>query len=345
MHTAPEMDGPQPDEAAQSPSAEAQEQHSAPEAVSPDVEAKSLLGGPHEQTQPQDPWAEGDKLFEIKKPNKLKMKKRMQAKRPETKSAQASQTEGAPLAPNPEPRTGDSQNTHGSGDRNIALPELPEEASFSLEEEARVAEGRKAKQRQEMQWETEKAMRQKERERERAKEQRAKELDKLRLKSKPLWAIQKEALKEKFPEGWKPRKRLSPDALEGIRALHQQFPDMFTTEVLGKRFEVSPEAIRRILRSKWQASAEEEEDRQRRWYNRGLKVWEQYAAVGKKPPKKWRDAGIAMRAWGGLEPWDMEGEERERPAGPEDLVEEYDEAEMEKRRRMKTQRKLAKNLM
>ncbi|MCV5164004.1 hypothetical protein OFB65_27020, partial [Escherichia coli] len=40
---------------------------------------------------------------------------------------------------------------------------------------------------------------------------------------------QKNALKEKFPEGWKPLKKLSPDALEGIRALHKQFPEEYTT--------------------------------------------------------------------------------------------------------------------
>ncbi|KAJ1299931.1 hypothetical protein OPQ81_005372 [Rhizoctonia solani] len=68
------------------------------------------------------------------------------------------------------------------------------------------------------------------------------------LQESTAWAIQKDALKKKFPEGWAPRKRLSPDALNGIRALHQQFPDMYTTETLANKFEVSPEAIRRILK-------------------------------------------------------------------------------------------------
>lgn len=106
------------------------------------------------------------------------------------------------------------------------------------------------------------------------------------------WRIQKEALKEKFPEGWRPRKRLSPDALEGIRALHVQFPAQYTTEVLAKNFEVSPEAIRRILRSKWTPSPEEEIDRQERWFNRGKTIWSQMAALGKKPPRRWRREGI-----------------------------------------------------
>ncbi|KAL2265727.1 hypothetical protein VTJ83DRAFT_6827 [Remersonia thermophila] len=109
---------------------------------------------------------------------------------------------------------------------------------------------------------------------------------------KEPWMIQKEALKKKFPEGWNPRKRLSPDAIVGIRLLHKQFPDEYTTEVLAHKFEMSPEAIRRILRSKWTPTPEEEEDRQRRWFERGKKVWSQWAALGKKPPRKWRAEGI-----------------------------------------------------
>ncbi|KAH7320955.1 hypothetical protein B0I35DRAFT_407975 [Stachybotrys elegans] len=109
---------------------------------------------------------------------------------------------------------------------------------------------------------------------------------------RPDWMIQKEALKQKFPEGWNPQKRLSPDALTGIRALNAQFPDVYTTEALANKFEVSAEAIRRILRSKWQPSAKEEEERQERWFKRGVQVWERKAALGIKPPKKWRREGV-----------------------------------------------------
>ncbi|KAI0153266.1 hypothetical protein GGR57DRAFT_468170 [Xylariaceae sp. FL1272] len=110
--------------------------------------------------------------------------------------------------------------------------------------------------------------------------------------TKENWQIQKAALKEKFPEGWKPRKRLSPDALDGIRALHSQFPQQYTTEVLAKHFEISPEAIRRILKSKWSPSPEEDQNRQERWHNRGKNIWSHMAELGKKPPRKWRAEGI-----------------------------------------------------
>ncbi|KAH6999805.1 hypothetical protein EDB80DRAFT_650904 [Ilyonectria destructans] len=108
----------------------------------------------------------------------------------------------------------------------------------------------------------------------------------------PTWKTQKAALKEKFPDGWQPRKRLSPDALAGIRALNAQFPDTYTTSTLASRFEVSPENIRRILKSSWQPSTDEEKDRQDRWFRRGMKVWDHQAALGMKPPRKWRLEGI-----------------------------------------------------
>ncbi|KAI1471059.1 uncharacterized protein F4812DRAFT_412597 [Daldinia caldariorum] len=111
------------------------------------------------------------------------------------------------------------------------------------------------------------------------------------VKKEP-WQIQKEALKEKFPEGWAPRKRLSPDALDGIRALHAQFPEEYTTPVLARKFEVSVEAIRRILRTRWRPNPDEEVERQERWFKRGKNIWTQMAALGTKPPRKWRREGI-----------------------------------------------------
>lgn len=112
-------------------------------------------------------------------------------------------------------------------------------------------------------------------------------------REKEHWRIQKEALKTKLGgEAWNPRKRLSPDAIEGIRALNAQFPDQYNTATLAAQFAVSPEAIRRILKSKWRPNPEEEEDRKARWFNRGKKVWERYSELGLHPPKKWRMEGV-----------------------------------------------------
>jgi hypothetical protein len=126
----------------------------------------------------------------------------------------------------------------------------------------------------------------------------------------PDWRIQKEALKQKFPDGWRPRKRLSPDALAGIRALNAQYPDIYTTAALSAKFEVDPEAIRRILKSKWQPSEEEETKRLQRWQKRGAQIWETKAALGIKPPKQWRQEGITRDpSW---HAWRRKVAERER---------------------------------
>ena len=107
------------------------------------------------------------------------------------------------------------------------------------------------------------------------------------------WQVQKSALSEKFgSSGWSPRKRLSPDSLEGIRALHAQYPDKFTTSVLADQFKVSPEAVRRILKSKWRPNEKEEEERRERWNKRGMTIWAQMNELGVKPPRKWRDQGV-----------------------------------------------------
>ncbi|KAL4803580.1 required for respiratory growth protein 9, mitochondrial [Aspergillus unguis] len=94
------------------------------------------------------------------------------------------------------------------------------------------------------------------------------------------WLIQKEALKKKFPQGWAPIKKLSPDAMDGIRHLHHVSPDQFTTAVLAEEFKVSPEAIRRILKSKWRPSGEEQDKRQQRWEKRHDRIWGHMSELG-----------------------------------------------------------------
>lgn len=40
--------------------------------------------------------------------------------------------------------------------------------------------------------------------------------------------------------------------MDGLRTLHRHDPDSFTTPVLAEKFKISPEAVRRILKSRWQ---------------------------------------------------------------------------------------------
>ena len=104
------------------------------------------------------------------------------------------------------------------------------------------------------------------------------------------WQLQVNALKRKFPSGWQPRKRLSPDAVEGIQALHARDPHRNSTPVLAEHFEVSPEVIRRILKSKWKPSEEEQDLRRQRWERRGQRIWSDMAEKGIKPPRRWQTA-------------------------------------------------------
>jgi hypothetical protein len=116
--------------------------------------------------------------------------------------------------------------------------------------------------------------------------------------------VQKEALKEKLRgEAWNPRKKLSPDTMEGIRHLNITQPDKFTTPVLAEHFKVSPEAIRRILKSKWRPSDEEYEARMERWNKRGERIWSNLVEMGVKPPKKWREMGVGRAQNGEVPRW------------------------------------------
>ena len=107
------------------------------------------------------------------------------------------------------------------------------------------------------------------------------------------WQIQKSALNAKLSsQPWNPRKRVSPDTLSGIRALHASDPTTYTTPLLSQHFQISPDAVRRILKSKWQPSEQEVEKRMERWERRGVRKWEEMAAQGQKPPRKWREMGV-----------------------------------------------------
>ena len=70
------------------------------------------------------------------------------------------------------------------------------------------------------------------------------------------WKRHRAVLKEAYPNGWSPPKKLSREAMDGLRILHAQNPDVFTTPILASKFRISPEAVRRILKSKWEPTRE-----------------------------------------------------------------------------------------
>lgn len=85
----------------------------------------------------------------------------------------------------------------------------------------------------------------------------------------PAWQVQKLALARKYPDGWSPMTKLSHEAQEGLRLLHAADPTRFDISVLSRRFRISPESVRRILKSKWrptEAEAQRKNERARKAY-------------------------------------------------------------------------------
>ncbi|KAJ2390884.1 Required for respiratory growth protein 9 mitochondrial, partial [Coemansia sp. RSA 2559] len=78
-----------------------------------------------------------------------------------------------------------------------------------------------------------------------------------RLKDGSLepWQRRKIELKLKLKgEGWSPAKKLATSSMEKIRLLNAEFPEVWTMQRLSKQFKVSQEAVRRILKSRFQPS-------------------------------------------------------------------------------------------
>lgn len=95
----------------------------------------------------------------------------------------------------------------------------------------------------------------------------------------PSWKKQTLALKQKFNgERWNPAKKLSRAEMEGMRVLRDRFPQL-TASDLAERYKVSPEVVRRILKSKWQPTEEEMVRIHERWKRRGERIQELYSST------------------------------------------------------------------
>ncbi|KAJ2557458.1 Required for respiratory growth protein 9 mitochondrial [Coemansia sp. RSA 1933] len=92
---------------------------------------------------------------------------------------------------------------------------------------------------------------------------REKLTEKLNDKSFEPWQRRKIELKLKLKEeGWNPEKKIATSSMEKIRLLNAEFPDVWTMQRLSKQFKVSQEAIRRILKSKFQPSETHTKERE-----------------------------------------------------------------------------------
>ncbi|KAG7448777.1 uncharacterized protein BT62DRAFT_965360 [Guyanagaster necrorhizus] len=66
----------------------------------------------------------------------------------------------------------------------------------------------------------------------------------------------RKAMRKRFPDGWNPPRKISREAMDGLRELHQFDRAKFNTEVLADKFKISPDAVRRILKGRWEPSRE-----------------------------------------------------------------------------------------
>lgn len=83
-------------------------------------------------------------------------------------------------------------------------------------------------------------------------------------RAEPEWKLHRHAMKKKYPQGFNPPQRLSREAMDIVRRMHASDPQTFSTPELARRFKVSAEGIRRILKSKWRPGKEQLEREQRR---------------------------------------------------------------------------------
>ena len=96
------------------------------------------------------------------------------------------------------------------------------------------------------------------------------------VKEIPEWKKQKMAIRKKLQgQRWNPSKKISQEQMEALRLLKFNFPEL-TASDLADRFKISPEAVRRILRSNWKRTDEENNDAHERWKRRGLRIKEMY---------------------------------------------------------------------
>lgn len=69
---------------------------------------------------------------------------------------------------------------------------------------------------------------------------------------KPEWHKRDAAIKKRYGQ-WNPTRKLTRDQMDDVKHIAAQMPHLRTVD-LAQYFQVLPEAIRRILKSKWQPS-------------------------------------------------------------------------------------------
>lgn len=87
----------------------------------------------------------------------------------------------------------------------------------------------------------------------------------------PRWKSQRAAVASAIPwdplaspSRWNPPRKLSREAISLLRLLQKSDPTTFTTPILAERFRISGEAVRRILKSRFELPGDEADRREAR---------------------------------------------------------------------------------
>ncbi|ODV66130.1 hypothetical protein HYPBUDRAFT_112388 [Hyphopichia burtonii NRRL Y-1933] len=102
--------------------------------------------------------------------------------------------------------------------------------------------------------------------------EKQKEEMKAKHKNQPEWVKREQALTKRYGT-WNPTRKLSRQQIQDIRNLKEQVPHLRTID-FANYFRINPEAIRRILKSKWVPNDNEVERIQKRSEERKLESQE-----------------------------------------------------------------------
>ncbi|GAA5915585.1 hypothetical protein JCM6882_006382 [Rhodosporidiobolus microsporus] len=115
-------------------------------------------------------------------------------------------------------------------------------------------------------------------------------------KALPAWKRHKVALQSKFPTGWAPPKRISREAMDLVRTLARSDPARYTTPMLAAKFKISPEAVSKILKSRFELPKDEREKREARRKEMRAQGIREGAAAGAGEAQVWEgDSGAQKR--------------------------------------------------
>ena len=87
------------------------------------------------------------------------------------------------------------------------------------------------------------------------------------------WLVQKAALAKKLNNNpWRTHTRVSPGTTQLIKEINAVVPYTLKASDIARKFRISIETARRILRCKWMPTDAEKERRARQWFERGEKI-------------------------------------------------------------------------